>query len=106
MSDIPENEVKSEPNSETSVTDETTKEAFDLKKEVFEWIYTIVIALAIAFLIKGFIFDVVRVDGPSMETTLINNDRLVITKLGYKPQSQDIVILDSNYKKGKITIIF
>ena len=29
MSDIPENEVKSEPNSETSVTDETTKEAFD-----------------------------------------------------------------------------
>ena len=50
-------------------------------------------------MIKGFIFDVVRVDGPSMETTLINNDRLVITKLGYKPQSQDIVILDSNYKK-------
>ena len=94
MSDLPENETRAE----ASVTEEATKEAFNLKKEVFEWIYTIAVALIIAFLIKGFLFDVVRVDGPSMETTLFNNDRLIITKLGYKPQTQDIVILDSTYK--------
>lgn len=102
MSDLPENETRAEANAETnaqaSVTEEATKEAFNLKKEVFEWIYTIAVALIIAFLIKGFLFDVVRVDGPSMETTLFNNDRLIITKLGYKPQTQDIVILDSTYK--------
>lgn len=74
------------------------EQSFSLKKEVFEWLYTIAVAVVVAFLIKSFIFDVVRVDGPSMETTLINNDRLIITKLGYKPEQGDIVILDSTYR--------
>lgn len=78
---------------------ETAKEVFDLKKEVFEWIYTIAIALVIAFVIKGFLFDIVRVDGDSMNPTLIHNDRLIISKLGYTPKQQDIVILDSSYKQ-------
>ena len=76
----------------------TEEKSFSLKKEVLEWIYTILIALVIAFLIKGFLFDVVRVDGKSMYPTLEHNDRLIITKLFYKPQQKDIVILDSTYK--------
>lgn len=95
------NEFSEDMNQETtpSVTDAPEKEVFNLKKEVFEWIYTILVALVIAFVIKGFIFDVVKVDGNSMFPTLMNNDRLIITKLGYEPKQQDIVILDSNYKK-------
>lgn len=83
-------------NIENSVKE--TRDTFNLGREVWEWFYTIVIALVIAFVIKGFIFDIVRVDGPSMFPTLVNNDRLVVTKLGYKPQRGDIVILDSAYK--------
>lgn len=100
MNDIPENEINSQAaaDAESGITEGAKNEGFNLGKEIFEWIYTLVIALAIAFVIKGFIFDVVRVDGPSMESTLINNDRLIITKLGYTPHSQDIIILDSNYK--------
>lgn len=71
---------------------------FNLGKEIFEWVYTIAIAVAIAFLIKGFLFDIVRVDGSSMYPTLVNNDRLIVTKLGYTPKQGDIVILDSEYK--------
>ncbi len=67
-------------------------------KEIWEWVYTLAIAIAIAMLIKGFIFDVVRVDGSSMFPTLVNNDRLIVTKLGYKPRQGDIIILDSQYK--------
>jgi signal peptidase I len=67
-------------------------------KEIWEWVYTIAIAIAIAFLIKGFLFDVVRVDGQSMVPTLENNDRLIVTKLGYEPHAGDIIILDSLYK--------
>ena len=95
------NEFSEDRNHETtpSVTDAPEKEVFNLKKEVFEWFYTILVALVIAFVIKGFIFDVVKVDGNSMYPTLMNNDRLIITKLGYEPKQQDIVILDSNYKK-------
>lgn len=67
-------------------------------KEIWEWVYTIAIALAIAFVIKTFLFDVVRVDGSSMFPTLQNNDRLIVTKLGYEPKQGDIIILDSTYK--------
>lgn len=75
-----------------------TKDTFNLLHEIWEWVYTIIIALVIAILIKTFIFDIVRVDGPSMYPTLVNNDRLIVTKLGYKPNTGDIVILDSTYK--------
>lgn len=98
MSDLPENFNEAITDNQ-SVTEENSKDAFNLKKEVFEWIYTIFFALVIAFIIKGYVFDIVRVDGPSMETTLLNNDRLIITKLGYEPRQKDIVILDSTYKK-------
>lgn len=68
-------------------------------KEIWEWVYTIAIALAVAFVIKAFIFDIVKVDGSSMFPTLIDGDRLVVTKLGYEPKQGDIIILDSTYKK-------
>lgn len=103
MNDIPENNNEmsaeaSEINAE-EVLKKPQKEAFNLKKEVFEWIYTIAIALLIAFVIKGFLFDIVRVDGSSMYPTLVHNDRIIITKLAYKPKQQDIIILDSSYKR-------
>jgi signal peptidase I len=66
-------------------------------KEIFEWIYSIVIAIIIAFLIKSFLFDIVKVDGKSMFPTLEHKDRLIVTKLGYDPKQGDIIILDSNY---------
>ena len=71
---------------------------FNIIKEVWEWFYTIFLALVIAFGIKMFIVDIVRVDGPSMFPTLVNNDRLFVTKIGYKPSQGDIIILDSAYK--------
>lgn len=81
----------------TSHVEET--ETFNLGREILEWVNVIVIALVITLIVKVFIFDIVRVDGSSMYPTLINNDRLVVTKLGYKPSAGDIIILDSAYKK-------
>lgn len=69
-----------------------------LAREIWEWVYTLAIAIVIAMLIKGFIFDIVRVDGSSMFPTLVDNDRLIVTKLGYTPKQGDIIILDSEYK--------
>ena len=67
-------------------------------REIWEWIYTIAIAFAIVFTIKAFLFDIVKVDGSSMFPTLVHGDRLIVTKLGYRPKAGDIVILDSTYK--------
>ena len=79
------------------IVNETKEPSFNLAKEVWEWFYTIFIALAVVLVLKGFIFDIVKVDGPSMNPTLIHNDRLIITKLNYKPAAGDIIILDANY---------
>lgn len=67
-------------------------------KEIFEWIGALAAAIIIVALIKGFLFDFIVVDGRSMQTTLMNNDRLILTKLAYTPQKGDIVVLDANYK--------
>ena len=75
------------------------QKAKSVGREIFEWVYSIAIAVAVAMLIKGFLFDIVKVDGQSMENTLFHNNRLIVTKLGYKPEQGDIVILDSNYTR-------
>lgn len=82
---------------ETNKTIKKTENTFNIWREIWEWFYTIVVALVVVFFIKTFLFDIVRVDGPSMNPTLIHNDRLLITKLGYKPEAGDIIILDSTY---------
>ena len=68
-------------------------------KEVWEWFYTIAIAVIVALVIKTFLFDIVKVDGLSMYPTLNHGDRLIVSKLGYKPKQGDSVRLDANYKK-------
>ncbi len=81
------------------ILNKQTAKPFNLAKEVWEWFYTIVIALAVVLVLKGYIFDIDRVDGPSMNPTLTHNDRLIVTKLNYEPKAGDIIILDANFDK-------
>ena len=77
---------------ETGVPSEPPKKS--AAREVGEWVLSIVIALAIALLLRNYVISFVRVDGTSMVPTLLNNERLLVVRLGYKPQSGDIIILD------------
>ena len=66
------------------------------KKEIREWIVSIVTALVAVFIIRSFLFTIIRVDGPSMSDTLLDNDRLFVTVLDVKlngPDRFDVVIL-------------
>ena len=89
-----------------NVTETVAKEdkKTSLAREIWEWVYTLAIAIVIAMLIKGFIFDIVRVDGSSMFPTLVDNDRLIVTKLGYTPKQGDISFLTVNTKTVKNTL--
>ena len=49
-------------------------------KELMSWIVPIAIGLLLALLIKQFAFQFVRVDGPSMQPNLQNNERVVCLK--------------------------
>ncbi len=66
-----------------------------IEKEVAEWVFSIVIAVALALLIHNFVFQIIRVDGPSMEPTLYTDERMLVTKFTYyfdSPQRGDIVV--------------
>ncbi len=68
-----------------------------MKREIFEWIKTIVVSILIALLVTAFIKPTM-VQGYSMEPTLSENDLLIINRLLYKrdlPERGDIVVFES-----------
>lgn len=72
-----------------------------ITKEIIQWSEAILLAVLIAFLIRGFVFEPVYVEGPSMENTFFTSERLIVYKLGYyfnHPRAGDIVILQ--YQEG------
>ena len=80
------NEEKTRPSVE-EVVNETVPEAEEAprkpkkswKKELREWIVSLAAALMVVFFIRNFLFQIIRVDGHSMDTTLANNERLFVT---------------------------
>lgn len=72
--------------------------------EIFSTLIAIVVALGLAICIISFVFQSYQVDGPSMQNTLQNNDRLVVWKVArtwaritghaYVPHRGDIIIFN------------
>ena len=68
-----------------------------MKREIFEWVMVFVVAAALAFVVRTFIFEPVRVDGNSMLNTLEDSEFMIATKFDYlmgDPERFDIVICD------------
>ncbi len=63
------------PNSEP----EPAKPKKDWKKELREWIVSLAAALMVVFFIRNFLFQIIRVDGDSMYSTLHDGERLFVT---------------------------
>ncbi|GHU70438.1 signal peptidase I [Clostridia bacterium] len=64
-------------------------------REIFEWVMSILVAIALALGIRTFLFEPIRVDGESMIHTLENNEYTFTTKLEYRigePQRFDVII--------------
>lgn len=64
-------------------------------KEVMSWVIPVVIGLAIAFAIKSFVFTRVRVDGPSMEPNLQNNEKVFAWKQA-KVKHLSVIVFDAH----------
>ncbi|MBF7095826.1 signal peptidase I [Alkalibacter mobilis] len=77
------------------------KEAKKTKGDLREWAESAVVAIILAVVIKLFVFEFVMVEGSSMNPTLNNGDRLMVTKIDYffkEPDYGDVIIL--NYSDG------
>lgn len=69
----------------------------NLLNEILQWVEAIVIAIVIAILIRGLIFEPVIIDGSSMNNTLYNKDRVILNKINLAfndVEKGDIVVLE------------
>ena len=76
-------------------------------KPIIKDIISYLLIIVAVVLIRVFIFDPVRVDGPSMNTTLLDGQVLILNKIGYKKdkiQRYDIIVADViiNNKKERV----
>jgi len=79
-------------------------------KEILSTIGILLLAPLAAIILTAFVFQFYRVDGPSMEKTLHNNDRLIVFKLPkswarltnrtYLPARDDIVVFNRTEEDG------
>ncbi len=76
------------------IEQENQKESW--RKELYEWVQAIAVAVVLALIINQFVFAMVQVSGSSMVPTLHDKERLVITKLFYTPKAKDIVVVKSH----------
>lgn len=79
----------------------------NIKKEVRQWVLSIVIVAVLAVFIKGFVFTSVRVKGPSMEPTYEHGDIVIAEKLSMlfsEPKEGDIVVCTYSGGDGELII--
>ena len=79
---------------------EATKTETTTRGEIYDWMQSLVFALIICILVFVFLFRIVDVSGDSMNPTLTNGDKLVVSDVFYKPKQGDIVIFRKDeYKR-------
>ena len=81
--------------SEQNSTEETKKSSF--AADVAEVLETVFVSIFVVIMLFAYIIRPVTVEGRSMEATLHNGDRLLMTDLLYTPKRGDIVIVDNSH---------
>ncbi len=85
------NEKKTDPNAP-----KLTK-AEEFRLDLFFWLQTFVIVLAVLILVFTFVGRIITVDGPSMLPTLHDKDVLILRSIAYTPEQGDIVVLTKDF---------
>ena len=85
----------------------TTKQK--VVKEIREWVVALLVAVIITFIMKSYIFMPIRVDGGSMNPTLVDGQRLGVTVYDVKIQNKiergDVVICNYPGRTSKDPIL-
>ena len=72
-------------------------------RELISWIVYLAVVIGLSFLIITFVGQRSRVDGHSMETTLSDNDQLIVDKISYRfrdPKRFEIVVFPYQYREN------
>lgn len=75
-----------------------------VKAFVFDWLEVLVHAIIAVVICFSFLFRIATIDGPSMENTLHNGERVIISNLFYEPKVGDIVVISRNKENSVYTM--
>lgn len=82
--------------SQAAPDDLKEEQPVNIVNEILDWVESFVFAVFVIILIFIFLFRIVTVDGSSMNSTLEDKDRVIISHLNYKPENDDIVVVNSS----------
>lgn len=68
---------------------------------LYDWVNSIIVAVVAVVILLTFCFRLIDVDGRSMEPTLINTDKVIVTNLFYTPNNGDVVVISHGEKYDK-----
>ncbi len=68
---------------------------------IFDWVNSIIVAVIAVVILLTFCFRLIDVDGTSMEPTLINTDKVIVTNLFYEPNNGDVVVISHGEEYDK-----
>jgi len=109
MTDIIDTTPQASPSDDQPASDKeiiTSQRRSSRAGELLSTVIAVVAALGLAVCLIAFVFQSYQVDGPSMETTLQNSDRLIVWKVprtwaritghAYVPKRGDVVIFNQD----------
>ena len=80
---------------QTQISEDAPLHSFS--KVLRDWVLVVVLALGAALLVRVYVLQQFYISGPSMETTLLGNNRVLVNKLSYRLHSirrGDVVVFD------------
>lgn len=101
MTDRPDQ--PSQPDDKVPVSAESSISTKTVLKVVRDWAIVILLALFAAFVVRTFLLQQFYISGPSMETSLYQNNRVLVNKMSYRFSGVgrgDIVVFDRVTSSG------
>lgn len=101
MENFENNNINYEVENTTEIETSAKASKVNWKKELWDWVQAIVIALVVSFLLKNYVMTLAKVDGESMEPTLQDSDRLYVNRVMYEPEKGDVIIFEPGSDPGR-----
>lgn len=65
--------------------------------EIFDWVDSVVFSVVLMILIFTLVFRIVGIKGESMENTVLDGEKVIISDMFYTPKRGDIVVISRDY---------
>ncbi len=86
-----------EAETQTPNNKDKNEEKQTIVARLYDWLEIFAVSVAVVFIIFAFVARVAIVDGTSMNDTLEDGDKLLVSELFYTPKQGDIIVCQAEY---------